>query len=222
MTVKGLEPEVQRIIQRHQQEMSEMRAWHADEVGEIEARYQRKLHVQLEDIREKFAKEKEDLITKERELANRRLEADLKQKDDEIENLKRRHTNELFEERERAVTEEMRFKDTVQDTVRKAQIKGEVELENLKQDYDTKLANLERRHESELKSLKDVLDAERHNWASNQMKKLEQALSDQEAKLKEAFQAEKEREWRDKERKMKEEFEKFRKDDENASESRFK
>jgi len=56
MTVKGLEPEVQRIIQRHQQEMSEMRAWHADEVSEIEARYQRKLHIQLEDIREKICK----------------------------------------------------------------------------------------------------------------------------------------------------------------------
>ncbi|CAL8110464.1 unnamed protein product [Orchesella dallaii] len=222
MTVKGLEPEVQRIIQRHQQEMSEMRAWHTDEVRETEERYQRKLHMQLEDTREKFAKEKEDIISRERELANRRLDAELKQKDDEIENLKRRLTNEIFEERERAVSEEVRLKEIMQEAVRKAQIKGEVELENLKQEYATKLANLERKHECELKSLTDVHEAEKQNWTSNQTRKLEHSLADQEAKLREIFQDEKDKEWREKEKKLKEEFEKFRKDDENATEARFR
>ncbi|ODM92561.1 hypothetical protein Ocin01_14118 [Orchesella cincta] len=222
MTVKGLEPEVQRIIQRHQQEMSEMRAWHADEIRETEERYQRKLHMQLEDMREKFAKEKEDIISRERDLANRRLDVELKQKEDEIENLKRRLTNEIFEERERAVSEEVRLKETMQEAVRKAQIKGEVELENLKQEHTTKLANLERKHESELKSLTDVFEAEKQNWASNQNRKLEHSLADQEGKLRETFQDEKDREWREKEKKLKEEFEKFRKDDEHATEARFR
>lgn len=220
--MKGLEPEVQRIIQRHQQEMSEMRAWHADELRETEERHHRKLHMQLEDIREKFAKEKEDAILRERELASRRLEAELKQKDEEIENHKRRLTNEIFEERERAVTEEMRIKESMHETVRKAQIKTEVELENLRQEYETKMATSERRHETELDTVKDVFQAEKQNWASNQLKKLEQALSEQETKLREIFDKEKDKEWREREKKLKDEFEKFRKDDEDASEGRFR
>lgn len=222
MTVKGLEPEVQRIIQRHQQEMSEMRAWHADEVREIEERYSRKLHMQLDDLRQKFLKEKEDLVESERELANRRLHAELKQRDDEMEALKRKHANEVFEERERAISEEVKLKDHVQECVRKAQIKGEVELENLRQEYELKLSNLERKHEAEIRSVKDIYDAERQNWATNQMKKLEQALADQELKLREAFQIEKDKEWREREKKLKDEFEKFHKEEELSNESRLK
>lgn len=222
MTVKGLEPEVQRIIQRHQQEMSEMRAWHADEMRETEDRCQRKIHMQMEDLREKLGKEKEDAIMRERDLSNRRLEAELRQRDDEIESMKRRLTNEMFEERERYVSEELKMKESLQESLRKAQLKGETEVENLKKEYEIKLTNLEKKHESELKSLKDVHEAEKQNWISTQSKKLEHALTELENKLRDNFEQEKDREWREKEKKLKEEYERFRKDDELSSDSRFK
>jgi 5-azacytidine-induced protein 1 len=222
LTVKGLEPEVQRIIQRHQQEMSEMRAWHSDELRETEDRYQRKLNMQLQEMRDKFSHELETVIAKEKEAAAKRLEAEIRQKESDFESHKRRLISELHDLRERATCNELKLKDLMQESVRKAQIKSEIELENLKQEYEAKIQNVDRKHENELHAMKEVHEAEKVNLASNHSKKLEESLKEKEAMIVESKKQELEKELREKEKQLREEFEKTRKGEELLNESRIR
>jgi 5-azacytidine-induced protein 1 len=135
MTVKGLEPEVQRIIQRHQQEMSEMRAWHADEIREMEERYARKQTMQLQELRDAFSREKEEACRREREMAQKRFESELQRLAEDFETQKRRIFNEMQDERNHFAAAETKFRDLMQENVRKAQIKGEVEVSLLPEEH---------------------------------------------------------------------------------------
>jgi hypothetical protein len=95
-------------------------------------------------------------------------------------------------------------------------------VENVQQESEEKLAALERRHESELRSLKDVYEGERESWISNFTKKQEQSFHEREAALIESINFEKDKELRERERKLKEDFEKLRREDESDHESRIR
>jgi len=131
MTVKGLEPEVQRLIQRHQQEMAETRAYYADEIQEIEERYARKQTAQLQELRETFHREKEEACRRERDLLQKRFDSELQRQAEDFETQKRRLGKEIQEEKERLGLEETRIREAAQENVRKGQIKCEVEVKFL-------------------------------------------------------------------------------------------
>lgn len=130
MTVKGLEPEVQRIIQRHQQEMSEMRAYYANEMQDIEERYARKQTHQLQELRESFNREKDEACRREREILQKRHESELQRQAEDFETQKRRLLKEIQEEKDRLGAEEIKIRESAQENVRKSQIKHEVEVLN--------------------------------------------------------------------------------------------
>ena len=73
MTVKGLEPELQRLNTRHQQELSDLRLLHKQELDEIELRAARKTAQQIEQLRDQLNTEKEEALLKEREILRHRL-----------------------------------------------------------------------------------------------------------------------------------------------------
>ena len=131
MTVKGLEPEVQRIIQRHQQEMSEMRAYYADEMSEVEERFARKQTHQLQELRENVNREKDEACRRERELLQRRFDSELQRQAEDFETQKRRLLKEVQEEKDRLASEEVKIRESAQENIRKGQIKSEVEVSAL-------------------------------------------------------------------------------------------
>jgi hypothetical protein len=72
MTVKGLEPELQRMNIRHQQELSDLRLLHKQELDELELRAARKTAQQMEQLRDKLTAEKEEALAKEKEFLTQR------------------------------------------------------------------------------------------------------------------------------------------------------
>jgi 5-azacytidine-induced protein 1 len=72
MTVKGLEPELERMNTRHQQELSDLRLLHKQELDDLELRASRKTAQQMEQLRDQLTAEKEEALAKERELLRQR------------------------------------------------------------------------------------------------------------------------------------------------------
>ncbi|KAJ9585490.1 hypothetical protein L9F63_002691, partial [Diploptera punctata] len=68
MTVKGLEPELQRLNTRHQQELADLRMLHKQELDELELRAARKTAQQIEQLRDQLNAEKEETVLKEKEI----------------------------------------------------------------------------------------------------------------------------------------------------------
>lgn len=70
--MKGLEPELERMNARHQQELSDLRLLHKQELDDLELRASRKTAQQMEKLRDQLTAEKEEALAKERELLRQR------------------------------------------------------------------------------------------------------------------------------------------------------
>jgi 5-azacytidine-induced protein 1 len=70
--VKGLEPELHRMNTRHQQEISDLRLLHKQELDELELRAARKTAQQMEQLRDFLTAEKEETLAREKELFRQR------------------------------------------------------------------------------------------------------------------------------------------------------
>jgi len=70
--VKGLEPELHRMNTRHQQEISDLRLLHRQELDELELRAARKTAQQMEQLRDFLTAEKEEALAREKELFRHR------------------------------------------------------------------------------------------------------------------------------------------------------
>ena len=71
-TVKGLEPEIQRIIAKGKSEIQKLRALHEAELAQADERASRKFVGQMEELREQCALEREQACMHEREISRQR------------------------------------------------------------------------------------------------------------------------------------------------------
>lgn len=74
MTVKSLEPELESMNIRHQQELSDLRAIHKREIEDLELKAARRTQQQCEALRQQMAEEREKALAHEREILRQRYE----------------------------------------------------------------------------------------------------------------------------------------------------
>lgn len=72
MTVQGLEPEIQRLIAKHKNEIKKIKQIHEAEILESDERAAQRYVRMTEELRDQLAKEKEAACARERELAKQR------------------------------------------------------------------------------------------------------------------------------------------------------
>ena len=72
MTVKGLEPEIQRLIAKHKGEIKKIKQIHEAELLESDERAAQKYVRMTEELRDQLADEKEAACGREREMAKQR------------------------------------------------------------------------------------------------------------------------------------------------------
>ncbi|XP_050684984.1 centrosomal protein of 131 kDa [Leptidea sinapis] len=70
LTVKGLEGELREMAERQQKEVSDLKMFHAEQIGKLNA----KNNNELEELRRSLEQEKQDALVKERQLASSRME----------------------------------------------------------------------------------------------------------------------------------------------------
>nr|KAF6455314.1 centrosomal protein 131 [Rousettus aegyptiacus] len=79
ITVRGLEPEIQKLIAKHKQEVKRLRSLHAAELQQAEERAAQRYGRQAEALREQLEREKEALGQQERERAQQRQRGELEE-----------------------------------------------------------------------------------------------------------------------------------------------
>lgn len=73
MTVKSIEPEIQSMEKRHQQELSDLRSLQKREIEDLELKAAKKMQQQCESLREQLVQEREKALAHEREVMRQRL-----------------------------------------------------------------------------------------------------------------------------------------------------
>ena len=72
MTVKGLEPEIQRLIAKHKSDMNKVKQIHEAELLEADERAAQKYVKMTEGLRDELATEKEAACARERDMSKQR------------------------------------------------------------------------------------------------------------------------------------------------------
>ncbi|KAG5262811.1 hypothetical protein AALO_G00279160 [Alosa alosa] len=101
ITVKGLEPEIQKLISRHRQELRKLRVLHEAELQQADERAAQRYVRQTEELRLQLERERDEQCQRERELAKQRLEKQLQEEETALQQQKRRLYKEVAEEKER-------------------------------------------------------------------------------------------------------------------------
>ncbi|KAI8500064.1 hypothetical protein Bbelb_223810 [Branchiostoma belcheri] len=194
MTVKGLEPEIQRLIAKHKQEVKKIKAIHEAELLEADERASRRFIHQTEEIKEQMGREIESACNRERELAKQRYEKQAEQEEQGLQQQRRRLYAEVQEEKERIATQAAkqrgeidRMKEQLEDTSSKA-------VETMRREYEKARDEQERRHAAEVKQVQDRLKVEKEAWEENYMKKQDTWLLQKERELKETVKRDRDKE----------------------------
>lgn len=194
ITVKGLEPEIQKLIAKHKQEIKKLKTLHEAELLQSDERAAQRYLRQTEELRALLEREQEEQSQRERELARQRYEKHLEQEQQALQQQRRRLYGEVAEEKERLSQQAARQRAELEELRRQLEENSAVGAKALKEEYEKAKEEQERRHQAEVKVLKDRLEIEKQAWEANYVKKEEAWLLSRERELKEEVRKERDRE----------------------------
>uniref|UniRef100_A0A8C2QBC5 Uncharacterized protein n=1 Tax=Cyprinus carpio TaxID=7962 RepID=A0A8C2QBC5_CYPCA len=222
ITVKGLEPEIQKLISKHKQELKKLRVLHEAELLQADERAAQRYVRQTEELRQQLERERDEQCQRERELAKQRFEKQLQEEENVLQQQRRRLYKEVSEEKERITQLAARQHAELEDLRKQLEENSSLAARALREELEKSREEQERRHQVEIKALKERLEIEKQTWEENYMKKEEAWLLSRERELKEEV-----RRGRDKEielaiQRLEEETREAREECERASDNRIK
>ncbi|XP_031698508.1 centrosomal protein of 131 kDa isoform X2 [Anarrhichthys ocellatus] len=185
ITVKGLEPEIQKLISKHKQELKKLRTLHEAELLQGDDRVAQRYVRQCEELRQQLEREKEEQCQRERELAKQRYEKQLQEEELSLQQQRRRLYKEVADEKERLAQLAARQRSELEDLRRQLEENSSLAGRALREELDKTREEQERRHQVEMKALQERLDIEKQMWEQNYKKKEEAWLLSRERELKE-------------------------------------
>ncbi|NWQ97704.1 CP131 protein, partial [Burhinus bistriatus] len=194
ITVKGLEPEIQKLIAKHRQDIRKLKMLHEAELLQSDERAAQRYGRQAEELRDLLEREKEEQSQRERELARQRCEQQLEQEEQALQQQRRRLYAEVAEEKERLSQQAARQRAEAEELRRQLEASSSAVTRALKEEYAKEKEEQERRHQAEVKVLKDRLEIEKQAWETNYMKKEEAWLLSRERELREEMRKERDKE----------------------------
>ncbi|KAM6403364.1 centrosomal protein of 131 kDa isoform 1-T1 [Rhynochetos jubatus] len=194
ITVKGLEPEIQKLIAKHRQDIRKLKMLHEAELLQSDERAAQRYGRQAEELRGLLEREKEEQSQRERELARQRCEQQLEQEEQALQQQRRRLYAEVAEEKERLSQQAARQRAEVEELRRQLEASSSALTRALKEEYAKEKEEQERRHETEVKVLKDRLEMEKQAWEASYVKKEEAWLLSRERELREEVRKERDKE----------------------------
>lgn len=171
LTVKGLEPELLKMTNAHQEEIAEIRKAHNRQIEENDAMWNRKIST----MKEKFEEDLQNAILQEKENSRKRLDEELKTVESNYQEQRKHLLNEIRIERENLdrQAEDMRNE-------KEKELNQKLE-KMIKQNKDT-CEKLESKHQDEIRKLREELNQEKQLWIETktaQMEEKEQLIREQ-------------------------------------------
>uniref|UniRef100_A0A8C4F4H4 Centrosomal protein 131 n=1 Tax=Dicentrarchus labrax TaxID=13489 RepID=A0A8C4F4H4_DICLA len=194
ITVKGLEPEIQKLISKHKQELKKLRTLHEAELLQADDRAAQRYVRQCEELRQQLEREKEEQCQRERELAKQRYEKQLQEEELSLQQQRRRLYKEVADEKERLAQLSSRQRAELEDLRRQLEENSSLAGRALREELDKTREEQERRHQVEMKALQERLDIEKQTWEENYKKKEEVWLLSRERELKDDLRRERDKE----------------------------
>uniref|UniRef100_A0A671RR44 Centrosomal protein of 131 kDa-like n=1 Tax=Sinocyclocheilus anshuiensis TaxID=1608454 RepID=A0A671RR44_9TELE len=185
ITVKGLEPEIQKLITKHKQELKKLRVLHEAELLQADERAAERYVRQTEELRQQLESERDEQCQRERELAKQRFEKQLQEEENALQQQRRRLYKEVSEEKERITQLAARQHAELEDLRKQLEKNSSLAARALREELEKSREEQERRHQVEIKALKERLDIEKQTWEENYMKKEEAWLLSREREIKE-------------------------------------
>ncbi|CAL1548570.1 unnamed protein product [Lymnaea stagnalis] len=194
MTVKGLEPEIQRLISKHKSDIKKIKQIHEAELLESDERAAQKYVKMTEELRDQLAAEKEAAIARERESSKLRYEKQLEQEEEAYQQKQRRLYQEVQEEKQRLASASSRQRSELEKLQRQLEDNHRHALEAMKEEFDKSRDEQEKRHKSEIRALQEKLKLEKESWEENYMKRHETWLVQKEREIREQIKKERDKE----------------------------
>ncbi|KAI0220340.1 hypothetical protein LSAT2_028141 [Lamellibrachia satsuma] len=194
MTVRGLEPEIQRLIAKHKAEIKKLKSVEQAELLAADERAAQRYVKMTEELRDQLASEKEAACARERELARQTYEKQMQQEEEAAQQQRRRLFAEVQEEKERLAQQAMRQRTELDRLQRQLEESHKNAVTAMKTEYEQAREEQERRHLAEVTQLREQLGLEKHAWEENYMKKKETWLMAKERELKDQVRRERDRE----------------------------
>uniref|UniRef100_A0A8C7GVK8 Centrosomal protein 131 n=1 Tax=Oncorhynchus kisutch TaxID=8019 RepID=A0A8C7GVK8_ONCKI len=185
ITVKGLEPEIQKLICKHKQELKKLRVLHEAELLQADERAAQRYVGQTEELRQQLERDRDEQCQRERELAKQRFEKQLAEEEMSLQQQRRRLYKEVSEEKERLNQLAARQRAELEDLRKQLEDNSSLAGRALREELEKSREEQERRHQVELKALRERLEIEKQTWEENYMKKEEAWLLSRERELKE-------------------------------------
>ncbi|XP_027705943.1 centrosomal protein of 131 kDa isoform X2 [Vombatus ursinus] len=184
ITVRGLEPEIQKLIAKHKQEIKKLKTLHEAELLQSDQRAAQHYVQQTEELREHLEREKEEQGRRERELARQRYEQHSEELEQALQQQRRRLHHEVAEEKERLNQQAARQRAELEKLKQQLEENSCVVTKALREEYEKGREEQERRHQLDMKALKERLEVEKEAWEANYLKKEEAWLLKRERELK--------------------------------------
>ncbi|XP_032097272.1 centrosomal protein of 131 kDa isoform X3 [Sapajus apella] len=171
ITVRGLEPEIQKLIARHKQEVRRLKSLHEAELLQSDERASQRCLRQAEELREQLEREKEALGQQERERARQRFQQHLEQEQWALQQQRQRLYSEVAEEKERLGQQAARQRAELEELRQQLEESSSALTRALRAEFEKGREEQERRHQMELKALKQQLELERQAWEASSARK---------------------------------------------------
>ncbi|NWS12023.1 CP131 protein, partial [Pachyramphus minor] len=194
ITVKGLEPEIQKLMAKHREDIRKLKLLHEAELLQSDERAAQRYGRQAEELRGLLERQKEEQSRQEREQARQRCVQQLEQEEQVLEQQRRRLYAEVAEEKERLSQQAARQRAEVEELRRQLEANSSALTRALREENAKDREEQERRHQAELKVLKDQLEMEKQAWEASYLKKEEAWLLSRERELREEMRKERDKE----------------------------
>ncbi|CAF1152176.1 unnamed protein product [Didymodactylos carnosus] len=194
LTVRGLEPEIQKLISKHKAEIQKIKSINEAELLQSDERAAQRYVRMTEELRDQLEREKEQAIMRERDSARERYEKAIRDEEKAFTEQRRRLFAEIEEEKNRLAEQATKQRNELDKLRKDVEDNHRNAVDAMKREYEAARLEQERRHQGEIRELKEKLEIEKQSWEENYMKKQETNLAGKERELRDQMKRERDKE----------------------------
>ncbi|XP_049957045.1 centrosomal protein of 131 kDa [Schistocerca serialis cubense] len=220
MTVKGLEPELNRMSEQHEKELSELRAQHEKEMYKAQQDAAQQLREQAQLLQEESRRRQLEETAHEAARIKARYEKQL----EELEELQQQQRNKLLaefsKEKEFFTKERKKHMDELRKLKESLNSEKLEEIKQLECKWSESVKQLEIKHQTELQMVRETLEMQKAAWMHDCEKMQKLYLLEKETEIREEYKRNRDREIEKAIEKLEEDCERMKSETEKAAEAK--
>ncbi|XP_049778888.1 centrosomal protein of 131 kDa [Schistocerca cancellata] len=220
MTVKGLEPELNRMSEQHEKELSELRAQHEKEMYKAQQDAAQQLREQAQLLQEESRRRQLEETAHEAARIKARYEKQL----EELEELQQQQRNKLLaefsKEKDCFTKERKKHMDELRKLKESLNSEKLEEIKQLECKWSESVKQLEIKHQTELQMVKETLEMQKAAWMHDCEKMQKLYLLEKETEIREEYKRNRDREIEKAIEKLEEDCERMKSETEKAAEAK--